>query len=77
MKNKVAKPISINELKELEEAHDSLTPQQRLAVKNFDRHRFKILTAIRSEDMFHREFQRLQVLSNLSNYEDFLADKYL
>ena len=77
MKEKVAKPLSINELKEREYSSDSLTPQQRLAIKNFDRHRFKVLTGIKSEELFHQEFQRLQVLSNLSSYEDFLTDDYL
>ena len=77
MKEKGIKPISINELKELEYSNAKLTPQQRLAIKSFDRHRFKILTSIKSEELFHKEFQRLQVLSNLSNYEDFLKDEYL
>lgn len=77
MKDKVVKLLSINELKELEYSSSNLTPQQRLAIKNFDRYRFKVLTSIKSEEVFHKEFQRLQVFSNLSNYEDFLKDEYL
>ena len=77
MKDKVVKLLSINELKELEYSSSELTPQQRLAIKNFDRYRFKVLTSIKSEEVFHKEFQRLQVFSNLSNYEDFLKDEYL
>lgn len=77
MKDKVVKLLTINELKEIESSSSDLTPQQRLAIKNFDRYRFNILTSIKSEELFQREFQRLQVLSNLSNYEDFLKDEYL
>ncbi len=71
------KPVTIKDLKEIDERISTLTPQHRLAMKNFDRYRFKILSGIKNEDQFHLEFQRLQTLANLSNYEEFLKDEYL
>lgn len=71
------KPLTINDLKELDYSKKNLTPQQHLAIKNFDRYRFKVLSGIKNEEKFHREFQRLQVQANLTNYEEFLKDAFL
>ena len=76
MEDKLTSLISINDLKDLEYAEASITPQQRLAIRNFDRYRYKVLTAIRSEEKFHAEFQRLQAMANLSHYEEFLKESY-
>ena len=70
-------PVTISDLKELDKNDADLSPQQRLAIKNFDRYRFKILTGIRTEDKFHLEFQRLQSLSKLTDFQEFLKDEYL
>lgn len=67
---------TINDLKEIEYEDSTINPQQRLAIRNFDRYRYKILTSVKSENEFHEEFQRLQVLANLSNYEEFLKDDF-
>jgi len=71
------KPVTINDLKIREEDGSDLTPQQRLALKNFDRYRFSVLSGIKNEDKFHMEFQRLQTMSNLTNHEEFLKDEFL
>jgi len=71
------KLVTIKDLKEIDERNSTLSPQHRLAIKNFDRYRFKILSGIKNEDNFHLEFQRLQTLSNLSSFEEFLKDEYL
>ncbi|MEQ8324912.1 MAG: hypothetical protein RIC15_01960 [Vicingaceae bacterium] len=76
MKEKLGALISINDLKDLEYKETGLSPQQRLAIKNFDRYRYRMLTSVASEAQFHEEFQRLQVMSNLSSYEEFLKDEY-
>ena len=76
MKEKLVSMITINDLKELEYDESKLTPQQRLAIRNFDRFRFKSLTNIKSENKFHEEFQRLQVLSNSNNWEEYVKDEY-
>ena len=71
------KPVSINDLKDLEFNGKVLTPQQRLAIRNFDRHRFRILSGIKNEEKFHAEFQKLQVQANLSDYSEFLSESYI
>lgn len=77
MSKKIKKNITINDLRELDFAGRELTPQQRLAIKNFERYRFTVLSSIKSEGKFHTEFQRIQVMANLSNFEEFLESKYL
>lgn len=76
MNEKLVSMVTINDLKELEYSESELTPQQRLAIRNFDRFRYKTLTSVKSETKFHKEFQRLQVLANLNSYEEFLKDEY-
>jgi hypothetical protein len=76
MKEKIVSMVTIHDLKELEYGESELTPQHRLAIKNFDRYRFKTLTSAKSESKFHQEFQRLQVLANLNNFEEFLKEEY-
>jgi hypothetical protein len=71
------KPLTISDLKDLESNKKDLTPQQHLAVKNFDRYRFKSLSGIKNEDRFHQEYQRLQSMANLTSFEEFLKEKYL
>ena len=77
MKDKIDNLTSINDLKELEFTDSGISPQQRLAIKNFNRHRFKVLTAITNEDQFHSAFQQLQVASNLTSFEEYLKEDYL
>jgi len=76
MNLKLVSMVTINDLKELEYNKSDITPQQRLSIRNFDRFRYQTLTHITSEEKFHEEFQRLQVLANLNNYEEFLKDEY-
>jgi len=71
------KPETINDLKTYESEKKSLSPRQHLAMKNFDRYRYVILTNVKSEDKFQKEFQRLQSLANLTDYEEFLKDEYI
>ena len=71
------KPLTISDLKAVEGSNGELTPQQHLAVKNFERYRFKTLSGIKNEDRFHQEYQRLQSMANLTSFEEFLKDEYL
>ncbi len=71
------KPETINDLKEYESEKKSLSPQQHLAMKNFDRYRYLILTNVKGEKEFQMEFHRLQSLANLTSYEEFLKEEYL
>ena len=71
------KPLTISDLKVMEGSNKDLTPQQHLAIKNFERYRFKTLSGIKKEDRFHQECQRLQSMAKLMSFEEFLKDEYL
>lgn len=55
---------------------EALTPQQRLALKNFERFRTSRLSGLKNDHKFQLEFQRLQSLANLTSYEEFLKEEY-
>jgi len=68
--------VSINDLRELEYQDVDLTPSQRLALKNFDRYRISELNKQTSEQQFHNKYMQLQVMANLSSFEEFLKEEY-
>lgn len=68
--------ISINDLRDIEYKGIELTPQQRLALKNFDRYRINQLNIQESEQKFHKKYLQLQVMANLTPYEEFLKEEY-
>lgn len=67
---------SINDLRDAEYKGTDLTPQQRLALKNFDRYRIAVLNKQRSETAFHKAYHQLQVQANLAPYDEFLKEEY-
>jgi hypothetical protein len=67
---------SINDLRDLEYNSIDLTPNQRLAIKNYDRYRITELNKQSSENKFHNKYMQLQVMANLSPYEEFLKEDY-
>lgn len=68
--------VSINDLKEMEFNEKELTPQQHLALKNYDRFRVKKLNAQQSEFDFQKTYMQLQAMANLSSYDEFLKEDY-
>lgn len=68
--------LSINDLREFEYKGIVLTTQQRLAVINFDRYRIKQLNSQPTEQKFHQKYMQLQVMANLSPFEEFLKEEY-
>ena len=68
--------ISINDLRELEYNDSELKPHQRLALKNFDRYRITELNRQKTEKEFHNKYMQLQVMANLSSFEEFLKEEY-
>lgn len=72
----VRKFLSINDLREKEYNNLDLNHNERLALKNFDRYRIKVLSAKTSEKDFHNSYQKLQVLANLSPFNEFLKEEY-
>lgn len=67
---------SINDLRDLEYKGINLTTQQRNALKNFDRYRINELNSQKSEKQFHKKYMQLQVMANLTPYQEFLKEEY-
>ena len=67
---------SINDLREKDYDNIDLSPNERLALKNYDRYRIAELNKQVSEDQFHNRYMQLQVMANLSPYEEFLKEGY-
>lgn len=68
--------ITINDLREKEFNQKELTPQEHLALKNFDRFRISQLNAQKSETAFNKKYLQLQVTANLTPFEEFLKEAY-
>lgn len=68
--------FSINDLREKDYKDIELLPNERLAIKNFDRYRISELNKQTSEDKFHNKYLQLQVMANLSPYQEFLKEDY-
>lgn len=75
-KNTLSGIVSINDLKEMEFNDKGLTPQQHLALKNYDRYRVKELNKQQTEKDFHKTYLQLQAMANLTPFEDFLREEY-
>jgi len=67
--------VSINDLRDKEE-QGNLTNTEQAALSNYEKYRIKKLNEASNEEDFHGKYQLLQVLANLSPYEEFLDDKY-
>lgn len=68
--------FSINDLREKDYKDIALLPNERLAIKNYDRYRIIELNKQTSEDKFHNKYMQLQVMANLSPFEEFLKEDY-
>lgn len=67
---------SINDLKEKEFDQINISTNERLALKNYDRYRISELNKQTSEQKFHNRYLQLQVMANLSPYQEFLKEIY-
>ena len=67
---------SINDLRERDYKDYELSPNERLAIKNYDRYRINELNNQISEAKFHNKYMQLQVMANLTPYEEFLKEDY-
>jgi hypothetical protein len=68
--------LTINDLRDKDYTNQNLSPNERLALKNFDRYRIAELNKQRSENDFHAKYLQLQVMSNLNPYDEFLKESY-
>lgn len=68
--------VSINDLRDMDFKSQELSPQQRLALKNFDRYRIKELNNQVTEGAFNKKYMQLQAMANLSPFDEFLKEIY-
>jgi hypothetical protein len=67
---------SINDLRDKEFSGVKLSPEEKQAVSNFDRYRITILNAEVEEEIFHQKYRQLQVIANLSDWQEFLKPEF-
>lgn len=74
--SKIKVYFSINDIRDKYFDSLELQPNERLALKNYDRFRITELNKQNSEKDFHKRYLQLQVMANLTPYEEFLEEKY-
>lgn len=75
-KKEIGGEISVNDLRDKEFSGQRLSPEERLALSNFDKYRIKILNSSSDEEVFHNNFRQLQVIANLGDWREFLKEEY-
>ena len=73
---KIEVQTTINDLRKLYYNKGELSTQQWLAMKNFDRYRITQLNSQTSDAAYHQKYKQLQVMANLSPYDEFLKEEY-
>ena len=68
--------LSVNDLRDKEFSNSQLSIDERNALKNFDRFRIAELNKQKTEKAFHNKYMQLQVMANLTPYEEFLKEDY-
>ena len=67
--------VTINDLRDKEE-NGSINTKEEQALRNYELYRIKNLNSVKNDQEFHAEYKVLQVLANLSPFEEFLNEKY-
>ena len=67
---------SINDLRDKEFSGKTLTAEEKYALANFDKYRLNILNSQENEEQFHLNYRRIQVISNLGDWREFIKDEY-
>jgi len=68
--------LSINDLREKEYNGISLTKKEQVAITNYESYRLTELNKHLNDDSFNKVYQSLQVMANLTHWEEFLNDQY-
>ena len=68
--------VSINDLRDKEFSGIKLSAEERLALANFDRYRINVLNAEHNESQFHYKYRQLQVIANLSDWQEFIKENF-
>lgn len=69
--------VSINDLRDKEFSGNYLTLEEKTALTNFDSYRISELNKQETDVDFHERYRQLQVMANLSGFEEFLKKKYI
>lgn len=67
---------SINDLRDKEFGGIKLSREERTALDNFDRYRIQVLNEQVEEEKFHLHYRQLQVIANLSDWQEFLSERF-
>ncbi len=67
---------SINDLRDKEFSGIKLTSEEKFALSNFDKYRINLLNAQEDEEKFHLQYRQLQVIANLSDWQEFLKEGF-
>ena len=67
---------SINDLRDKEFSGNKLSSEEKLALSNFDRYRIQVLNSQTDEEKFHYHYRQLQVIANLSDWHEFLGERF-
>lgn len=69
--------VSINDLRDKEFSGVKLSAEEKTALANFDNYRIAVLNAEADEQKFHFKYRQIQVIANLSNWNEFLKEEFL
>ena len=67
---------SINDLRDKEFSGIKLTAAEKQALENFDRYRISVLNSQSDEQKFHYKYRQIQVIANLSDWQEFLKEEF-
>lgn len=67
---------SINDLRDKEFSGIRLSEKEATALSNYDKYRIKVLNAQMEEKAFHYKYRQLQVIANLSDWQEFLGEEF-
>ncbi len=68
--------VSINDLRDKEFSGVKLSAEEKFALSNFDKYRINILNSQTEEEKFHYHYRQLQVIANLSDWQEFLGEEF-
>ena len=67
---------SINDLRDKEFSGVKLNSEEKFALVNFDKYRLKLLNSQEDEEKFHLHYRQLQVIANLTDWQEFLKEGF-
>ena len=68
--------ITISDLRDKEFHNESISEEEAIAILNFERFRLSELSKIKSDLEFNARYCQLQIMANLTDYQEFLKEEY-